>query len=102
MRQVMVRYRVKAGEAAHNEELVRDVHDELHAGGPAGIRYATFKLDDGLTFIHVAATRDGQNPLATVAAFQRFQDRIGERCQEPPVVSELTEVGSYRLFDDEG
>ena len=30
MRQVMVRYRVKPGRAAENEELVRAVYEELH------------------------------------------------------------------------
>ncbi len=98
MRQVMVRYRVTADSAAENEMLVRAVYDELHATEPAGLRYATFKLDDGVSFVHVAETEDGHNPLSEVQAFKEFQAGIGDRCAEPPVVTELTEIGSFRLF----
>lgn len=80
MRQVMVRYTVKPDQAQRNEELVRDVYEELRTTNPSGLRYATFKLQDGVTFIHVASTPDGENPLSSVAAFQRFQQGIGERC----------------------
>jgi hypothetical protein len=98
MRQVMVRYRVAADRAGENERLVRAVYEELEESGPRGLRYATFKLEDGVSFIHIAETGEGENPLAEVKAFQEFQAGIGERCVEPPVVSQLSEVGSYRLF----
>ncbi len=95
MRQVMVQYRVHPDRVAENEELVRAVYDELAASQPDGLRYATFKLPDGVTFVHVAR-HDEPNPLAGVAAFQAFQAGIRDRCDEPPVVTELHEVGSYR------
>jgi hypothetical protein len=100
MRQVMVRYKVKPDRAAENEELVRAVYDELHRTDPAGLRYATFRLGDGVTFVHLASheTEDGTNPLAQVKAFARFQENIGERCDEAPVVSDLHEIGSFRFF----
>ena len=101
MRRVMVRYKVKPDRAAENEELVRAVYAELERTQPAGFRYATFKLDDGVSFVHVASTEPGRNPLADVAAFGRFQAEIGDRCEEAPVVTELREVGSYRFFGDE-
>jgi hypothetical protein len=96
MRQVMVRYKVKPDRAQENEDLVRAVYDELKSTAPEGLRYATFQLEDGVSFVHVAATEEGQNPLAEVAAFKEFQKEIGDRCEEPPVVSQLTEIGSYR------
>jgi vancomycin resistance protein YoaR len=96
MRQVMVRYKVKPDRAAENEALVRAVYDELHRTTPAGLRYATFRQDDGVSFVHVAQTDEGVNPLSDVAAFARFQDGIGERCDEAPVVTVLHEIGSYR------
>lgn len=98
MRQVMVRYRVTAERAAENEALVRAVYDELAATEPGGLRYATFKLEDGVSFLHIAETEDGQNPLSEVTAFREFQSGIADRCDEPPLVSDLTEVGSFRLF----
>jgi hypothetical protein len=100
MPHVMVRYRVHPDRVAENEQLVRAVYDELAVSQPEGLHYATFKLPDGVTFIHVAQ-HDEPNPLATIAAFQRFQEGIRARCEEPPAVTELDEVGSYRLFDAE-
>jgi hypothetical protein len=99
MRRVMVRYRVKPDRAAENEALIRAVYDELERTVPAGLRYATFKLDDDVSFIHVAETEEGRNPLPDVKAFKEFQRDIGERCDEAPVVTELREIGSFRFFD---
>jgi hypothetical protein len=100
MAQVMVRYRVHPDRVAENEQLVRAVYDELAAAKPEGLRYATFKLPDGVTFIHVAE-HDDPNPLPAIAAFQRFQEEIQARCEEPPVATRLDEIGSYRLFGAE-
>jgi hypothetical protein len=101
MRRVMVRYRVKPDQAERNEELVRAVYDELHSSRPAGLRYATLKAEDGVTFVHIAESPEGQNPLRDVEAFARFQEGIAARCEEPPVATALHEVGSYRFFGDE-
>jgi hypothetical protein len=97
MRCVMVRYRVKPDRAAENEALVRAVYDELQRTNPPGFRYATFKLDDGVSFVHLSVTEneDGRNPLADVAAFKEFQRGIGERCDVAPAVTALREIGSF-------
>ncbi len=102
MRRVMVRYRVKPEQAAANEELVRAVYEELERTSPAGLRYATFQLEDGVSFVHLASTEteDGHNPLSEVRAFARFQEGIRDRCDAAPVATELREIGSYRLFGD--
>lgn len=98
MPQVMVRYRLHPDRVAENEQLVRAVYDELAASTPDGLQYATFKLPDGVTFVHLAQHEE-PNPLSETAAFQRFQEGIRDRCDEPPTVTELHEVGSYRLFE---
>jgi hypothetical protein len=95
----MVRYKVKPEHAARNAELVRAVYDELRAREPDGIRYATFTLEDGVTFVHVAEVEAETNPLADLQAFREFQAGIAERCEDPPSSSALHEVGSFRLFD---
>jgi hypothetical protein len=79
---------------------VRAVYEELAAAQPDGLRYATFKLGDGVSFVHVASveTEDGQNPLSQVDAFRRFTADVADRCEEQPVTTELSEIGSYRLF----
>jgi|SRR4051794_34229643 hypothetical protein len=99
MRRVMVRYRVKPEHVEENERLVREVYAELHELAPDGFRYGTFTLEDGVTFVHLATQEDGANPLGDVAAFRRFQEGIRDRCDEPPAVTELREVGSYGLVE---
>ncbi len=96
MRQVMVRYKVKPDRAAENEALVRAVYEELAASEPEGLRYATYRLEDGVSFVHLATFDGEHNPLAETAAFARFQADVRDRCEQPPVVTELHEVGSYR------
>ena len=102
VRRIMVRYRVKAGEEERNEALVRAVYRELEERQTPGIRYATFKLDDGRTFVHLASveTDDGQSPLTELNAFDEFQRAIRDRCDQAPVVSRLDEVGAFRWLGD--
>jgi hypothetical protein len=98
MRQVMVRYKVKPDRVAENEQLVRAVYDELGHVEPEGLRYATFRLEDGVSFVHLAIqTEDGPTPLAKLDAFQRFQANIRDRCDEPPAVTDVSLIGSYRV-----
>jgi hypothetical protein len=100
MKRVIVRYKVKPERAAENVALVEKVFAQLTREQPAGLRYATFKLEDGVSFIHVAAvdTADGKNPLLAVAAFQQFTEAIKDRCVEPPISMQAEVVGEYRLL----
>ncbi len=95
----VVRYQTKPERADENQALVEDVFAELAATGPAGLRYATFRLADGVSFIHVASvdTDDGTNPLTATPAFAAFLEGIADRCDEGPVASTATLVGSYRF-----
>src|SRR5262249_37305120 len=99
MKRVMVRYKVSPDRAAENEQLVRAVYEELHRTGPADMRYATFQLDDGVSFVHVHTNErsDGVNVLTAMESFKKFEEGMGERCEEAPVVTELREIGSYRF-----
>jgi hypothetical protein len=96
----VVRYKVKPDQGDTNQARVEDVFGELAATGPAGLRYATFRLGDGVSFVHVAAieTEDGTNPLVATAAFSEFLREIDDRCEEGPVASDATAVGSYRFW----
>jgi hypothetical protein len=96
----MVRYKVKAERAVENEDYIRKVFEELKQTGPEGLRYASFKQDDGLSFVHIASieTEGGDNPLAASPAFKAFQAEIKDRCEEPPVAVDLHEIGSYKFF----
>ena len=102
MRQVMVRYKVKAGRAAENEAFITAVYEQLAREGLAGFRYATIKLEDGLTFMHIVSDDrpDGPYDINTLSAFKAFTANIRDRCDEPPVTTKYDVVGSYRLFTD--
>jgi hypothetical protein len=99
MKTVMVRYKLKPDRVAENEALVRAVYEELERTQPDSFHYATFRLEDGVSFVHVAAS-DGENgsPLQALEAFKRFTAEIGNRCEEPPVATTVHEIASYRFF----
>lgn len=98
MRTVMVRYKTSEAEAEANARLVRAVFEELSRKNPLGLRYVTFRLPDGVSFVHLATLElPGENPLSSVPAFQAFQENIKARCVEPPVVSELSVVGAHGI-----
>ena len=101
MRRVIVQYKVKPERAAENEALIEKVFEELAQTQPVGLRYTAFKMEDGVSFVHIASieTEDGVNPLDNSPAFQAFQAGIRERCEVPPAANPLKGIGSYRIFD---
>lgn len=101
MKRVIVRYTVKADRAAENVEFVEKVFAELAQAAPAGLRYATFQAEDGVSFTHIASieTPDDSNPLTETAAFKAFQAEIRDRCDVPPTATPVSLVGSYRFMD---
>lgn len=100
---VVVRYRTKPEFADENQRLVAAVFAELASADPGGVRYVTFRLEDG-TFVHVADVEAEPNPLGSIPAFAEFQKDIAERCEpgEGPNPQGATLVGSYRVFADDG
>ena len=98
----MVRYKLKPECVAENERLVTAVFDALKDARPAGLRYATLRQDDGVSFVHLVshAEPDGSNALTALPAFKAFAAGIKERCEEPPVRSALTIIGAYGFFGD--
>ena len=100
MRRVMVRYTVKPGRAAENERYIEQVFAELARTAPQGMRYAAFRLDDGVSFVHVYVNEntDGTDPLPALPAFQEFRAGLEERCESARVATPLHEVGSYGFF----
>jgi hypothetical protein len=98
-RAVVVRYETRPEAADENQRLVERVYAELARDDPGGLRYATFRLADGVTFVHVAVHEGDDNPLSRTAAFGEFQRGISERCAVQPVASGATLVGAYRFLE---
>jgi len=81
----VIRYRTKPEHADENERFVRDVFAELAEQIPEGLHYAAFRLDDGVSFLHLAVIDGEVNPLTTSAAFAAFQAGIADRWPRGPI-----------------
>lgn len=92
----VIRYKTRPESAEENARLIRDVFAELAEQRPAGLRYTAFRLDDGVSFVHVAELDGATNPLAESAAFGKFQAGIQDRCVEGPAAADASIVGSYQ------
>jgi hypothetical protein len=104
MRTVVVLYETKPDRADENQRLVEKVFAELAERQPDNFRYATFRLEDGVSFVHIVIeTDDGSNPipLTDIAAFGEFQREIAARCAVHPAPSGAKIVGSHRFFPTE-
>jgi hypothetical protein len=95
---LVVRYETRVDAAEENQRLVEQVFAQLVADDPGGLRYATFRLADGVSFVHIAVIEGETNPLSQSSAFTEFQRQIGDRVVSPPVAAEATLVGSYRFL----
>lgn len=96
MRTIMVRYKTQAAYADANQAAIEGVFEALRASAPDGIRYASYRLPDGASFLHIATVvTPAANPLVALPAFQEFQARLEGRCVEAPVVTELSPIGAY-------
>ena len=93
----IIRYTTKPECAAENERLIRAVFAELAQDDPGGLRYAAFRLEDKVSFVHVAVLEGASNPLADSAAFAEFQRGVKDRCADGPVAADADIIGSYRL-----
>jgi hypothetical protein len=97
MKTTVVRYQAKPERADENQRLIQAVFAELDDRKPKGFTYQTFRLEDGVSFIHVAIEHEVDDPdsLQEVPAFQAFVADIADRCDVPPVAMGATIVGAY-------
>jgi hypothetical protein len=88
----------------HVEEavaMVKRMFAAIEREGLEGIRYASVRLEDGVTFLALLELEDGvENPLLGLPEAKEFYDRLPELYAEPPEVGPGTVIGSYRLFSD--
>jgi hypothetical protein len=96
----LIRYRTHAEHADENQRLIEAVFDDLSATRPAGIRYGVLRLEETV-FQHIVLADDdaARARLTGLAAFRAFQERVRERCLEPPATKPFVLVGGYRIFD---
>ena len=99
MKKIIVRYKVKPESTEENKKLISKVFEELNSNAPDGLRYTSYVMADGVSFIHIASieTIDGTNPLNSSPSFKEFTKDLKDRCEEPPVATEVSVVGSYDI-----
>ena len=91
----VVRYTTRPDTADENEQLIKAVFAQLAEQRPKGLRYVAVRLNDGVSFVHVAVLDDEHNPLAGLPAFGEFVSAINERCADGPTPASGTVVGAY-------
>ena len=99
MNAIVVRYQAKPERADENQKLIEAVFTDLQERQPRGFTYKAFRLDDGVSFVHVVIEHEDvadPDSLQDVPAFQAFVADIGDRCDVAPVASGATVVGGYR------
>jgi hypothetical protein len=98
MKATVVRYQTRSEQAAENQRLIEAVLADLEEREPVGFTYKVFRLEDGVSFVHVVVEHGVEDPdsLQSVPAFQAFVAGISDRCDIPPVSMGATVVGGYR------
>ena len=98
MKATVVRYQAKSDRADENQQLIEAVFADLEARQPEGFTYKVFRLEDGVSFVHVVIEHGTDNPdsLQAVPAFQAFVADIADRCDIPPAPIGASIVGGYR------
>jgi hypothetical protein len=97
MQATVVRYQAKSERADENQRLIEAVFADLERRSPRGFTYQVFRLDDGVSFVHVVIEHDvdDSDSLQDVPAFQAFVEGVVARCDVSPVASGATIVGRY-------
>jgi hypothetical protein len=95
---LVTRYASSSSEAAdENQRRIEGVFAELADNSPDNVTYIVLRLHDD-SFLHLsfhAHGHDDPNPIASLSAFQHFQDGHGDRREGGVNQQEATLVGSY-------
>jgi hypothetical protein len=92
---LIIRYQTSPEAASENSRLVEEVYASLAELQPPDLSYRTYRLADGVTFVHIARLDGPGNPLTTLPAFAEFQRELSARCVTPPEASPADLVGAY-------
>ena len=99
---VKVQYTVTSDYAERNRKNIEKFMAELKQLNNSGIKYSSFVLDDGNTFVHFAMYPDEetQSVVANLESFKYFQMKLREsKPTTPPNAEPLTLVASaYDIF----
>jgi hypothetical protein len=96
---MMVRAKIKVDSIDEIEAAGRKLFSAIDREQLQGIRYASFRLPDGVTYLNFLQLEDGiQNPLPALPEGKEFGEKLKSWMAEPVCSQSLTIIGSYRLF----
>jgi hypothetical protein len=89
----VITYQTKPEAADENQALVEKVFSQLHDERPEGLHYQTFRLADGVSYMHIV--QGDSAALTQLSAFTAFQEGISNRVATPPTRTQATQIGTY-------
>jgi hypothetical protein len=102
MKAVKVQYTVKEDYVETNKRNIARVMSELRTLNNPGIKYSSFVLDDGKTFVHFGmyTNEETMSIVPDLDSFKDFRQQLKESQPEvPPKSEDLNLVASaYEIF----
>jgi len=97
MKVTRVQYTVQDGYVEANKRNIQQVMADLRQLNNPGIKYSSYQLEDGNTFMHFAVFPDEETSqiLNNLESFNKFRKELKESNPEsPPKAENLTMVAS--------
>jgi hypothetical protein len=101
MKIVRVQYTTSPEYAATNQKNIREVVEELKQINHPGIKYSTYLLPDGKTFMHFDQFENeaAHEYLQSLESFKKFATELwASQLEVEPVLDLLSTVGSTESF----
>ncbi|WP_330306368.1 MULTISPECIES: hypothetical protein [unclassified Streptomyces] len=93
---LMVRSTAKPEFVGELEEALKKMFTAIERERPAGVRYASYRLPDGVTYVAQLELADGvENPLPAIAEFREFQAGLKDWLAGPPSAEQFEIRGAY-------
>ena len=101
MKIVRVQYTTTPEFAGRNKENIRQVVNELRKINHPGIKYSTYLMPDGKTFMHFDHfdNEEAHNVLTGLESFKKFSDELlASNLEVEPKLELLSLVASHPIF----
>ncbi|MFF8021581.1 hypothetical protein ACFZDJ_10705 [Streptomyces sp. NPDC007896] len=78
------------------EAALRKMFTAIEAARPQGVRYASYRLPGGVTYLAELEIADGiENPLSAIQEFREFQAGLKDWPAAPPSAERFEVRGTY-------
>src|SRR5450432_739569 len=101
MKIVRVQYTTTAEYASRNKDNIRQVVNELKKMNHPGIKYSTYIMPDGKTFMHFDQfeNEEAHNVLTQLESFKKFSDELmASKLEADPKLDLLSLVSSTENY----